>query len=158
MLGADSDFHQFLDSPQRLTVPSDEKERAKAYEKDAKMQAALKGAEFVPVKAEDIGVEAVDDYTLRLKLYQPAPFFLGLLCHQFFRVVHQPTIEKFGKDWVKPQNIVTSGPFKIKVYKPYDELVVEKDPNYWDAANVKLNGIEFYPLDEQTTMQNLYKA
>lgn len=157
-LGADTEFHRFLDSPERLTVSSDEKERAKAYEKDPKMQAALKGKELVPVKAEDIGVEAPDDYTVRLKLYQPAPFFLGLLAHQFFRVVHQPSIEKFGKDWVKPQNIVTSGPFKVKTHKPYDELVVVRDPNYWDAANVKLDGIEFYPLDEQTTMLNLYKA
>jgi oligopeptide transport system substrate-binding protein len=156
--GPDTEFHRFLDQSQRLTVPSDEKTRSKLLETDAKLKAALAGKEFVPVKAEDIGVEAIDDYTLRLKLYQPAPFFLGLLAHQFFRAVHQPTIEKFGKDWVKPENIVTSGAFKISVYKPYDELIVVKDPNNWDAANVKLDGIEFYPLDEQTTMLNLYKA
>lgn len=157
-VGNDSDFHRFLDSPERLSVPSDEKARAKILEKNPKLKAALEGKELVPVKAEDIGVEAVDDYTLRIKLYQPAPFFLGLLAHQFFRVVHQPTIEKFGNNWVKPENIVTSGAFKVSVHKPYDELIVVKDPNYWDAANVKLDGIEFYPLDEQTTMMNLYKA
>ncbi len=157
-VGADTEFHKFLDAPERLTVPSDEKQRNKLTDKDAKLKAALDGKQFVPVKAEDIGVEAVDDYTLRLKLYQPAPFFLGLLAHQFFRVVNQGAIEKFGKDWVKPANIVTSGPFKVVTHKPYDELVVTRDPNYWDAANVHLDGIEFYPLDEQTTMLNLYKA
>ena len=157
-LGAATEFHKFLDSPQRLTVPSDEKERNKLTEKDPKLKAALQGKEFVAVKAEDIGVEAVDDHTVRIKLYQPAPFFIGLLCHQFFRVLHQPSIEKFGKAWLKPENIVTSGAFKISLYKPYDVLTVVKDPMYWDAANVKLAGIEFYPLDEQTTMQNLYKA
>jgi ABC-type oligopeptide transport system substrate-binding subunit len=139
-------------------VPSSEKERAKLYEKDPKLKAAVEGKEFVPVKAEDIGIEAVDDYTVRIKLSQPAPFFLGLLALQFFRVVHQPTIEKYGNDWIRPENIVTSGPFKVSAHKPYDELIVVKDPNYWDAANVKLDGIEFYPLDEQTTMMNLYKA
>ncbi|MCA1625328.1 MAG: peptide ABC transporter substrate-binding protein [Acidobacteria bacterium] len=101
-LGGDSEFHRFLDSPERLYVPSDEKARAKILEKDAKLKAALEGKELVPVKAEDIGIEAVDDYTVRIKLYQPAPFFLGLLG--------------------------------------------------------LLDGIEFYPLDEQTTMMNLYKA
>jgi oligopeptide transport system substrate-binding protein len=156
--GADTEFHRFINSPQRLTVPEDEKERAELVEKDPKLKAALEGKQFVPVRAEDLGVEAVDDYTFRIKLYQPAPFFLGLLAHQFFRVVHQPSIEKFGKDWIKPENIVTSGPFKVKAHRPYDEFIVVKDPNYWDAANVKLDGIEFYPLDEQTTMQNLYKA
>lgn len=156
--GADTEFHRFLDGPERLSVPGTEKERAKLVEKDAKLKAALEGKEFVPVKAEDIGVEAIDDYTLRLKLYQPAPFFVGLLAHQFFRVLSQPAIEKFGKDWLRPQNIVTSGPFKVASYKPYDELVVTRDPNYWDAANIKLDGIKFYPLEEQTTMLNLYKA
>jgi len=119
---------------------------------------SLEKVAFVPVKAEDIGVEAVDDYTLRVKLYQPAPFFLGLLAHQLFRVLHQPTIEKFGTRWTDPANIVTSGAFKLSVHKPYDTLIVVRDPNNWDAANVKLDGIEFYPMDEQTTMMNLYKA
>lgn len=157
-VGTDTEFHKYLDEPERLSVPSDAKERDKLTEKDAKLKAALEGKELVPVKAEDIGVEAIDDYTFRIKLYQPAPFFLGLLAHQFFRVVHQGTIEKFGKDWVKPANIVTSGAFKVVTHRPYDELTVTRDPNYWDAANVHLDGIEFYPLDEQTTMLNLYKA
>lgn len=156
--GPESAMHKFLDEPERLTVPGDEKEREKALKDKPNVKAAIQGKELVPVTAENIGVEAADDYTLRLKLYQPAPFFLGLLAHQFFRVVHQGTIEKFGKDWVKPENIVTSGPFKVKSHHPYDELTVVRDPNYWDAANVKLDGIEFYPLDEQTTMMNLYKA
>ena len=156
--GGDSEFHRFLDSPERLYVPADEKERAKIFEKNPKLKAAVEGRELVPVIAEDIGVEAVDDYTLRLKLYQPAPFFLGLLAHPFFRVIHQPTVEKFGSNWAKPGNIVTSGAFKLVTHKPYDELTVVKDPNYWDAANVKLDGIEFYPMEEITTMMNLYKA
>lgn len=157
-LGGDSEFHRFLDSPERLYVPSDEKERAKIFEKNPKLKTAVEGKEFVPVKAEDIGVEAVNDYTLRVKLHQPAPFFLGLLAHQFFKVVPQKAIEKYGLDWTKPANIVTSGAFKLSVHKPYDEIVVVKDPNYWDAANVKLDGIEFYPMDEATTMMNLYKS
>lgn len=157
-VGTDTEFHKYLDEPERLSVPSEEKERNKILEKDAKLKAAIAGKELVPVKAEDVGVEALDDYTFRIKLYQPAPFFLGLLAHQFFRVLHQGTIEKFGKDWTKAANIVTSGAFKVKTYRPYDVLEVTKDLNYWDAANVKLDGIEFYPLDEQTTMLNLYKA
>jgi oligopeptide transport system substrate-binding protein len=157
-LGPESEFSRFLDGPERLTVPSDEKERTKQTDKDPKLKATLAGKEFVPVKAEDIGVEAVDDYTLRIKLYQPAPFFLGLLAHQFFRVVPHKIIEQWGNDWTRLEHIVTSGAFKLSVHRPYDVLIVTRDPNNWDAANVKLDSIEFYPLDEQTTMMNLYKA
>ncbi len=156
--GPPTEFHKFLDAPERLTVPSDEKDRAKLTEKDEKLKKTLEGKELVPVKAEDIGVEASDDYTLRIKLYQPAPYFLGILAHQFFRVVPQKTIEKFKNAWTRPENIVTSGSYKLAEHRPYDKLVVVKDPNNWDAANVKIDRIEFYPLDEQTTMMNLYKA
>ncbi|CAN5850664.1 hypothetical protein BH20ACI4_BH20ACI4_12780 [soil metagenome] len=156
--GTQTEFHRYINEPIRLTVPGDEKSRAKAFEKDAKLQALVQGKEFVPVEGKDIGVEAVDDYTFRLTLYQPAPFFMGLLGHQFFRIVHQPTVEKFGIDWTRPKNIVTSGAFKLVERRPYDKVIVEKDPTYWDAANVRLQRIEFYPLEEATTMMNLYKA
>ncbi|HKX83463.1 MAG TPA: ABC transporter substrate-binding protein, partial [Pyrinomonadaceae bacterium] len=63
-----NDFHSFLDGPERLTLPESEKDRAKALDANPKLKAAVEGKEFVPAKAEDIGVEAVDDYTLRIKL------------------------------------------------------------------------------------------
>jgi len=157
-LAGDSEFHKFLDEPERLTIPTVETDKVKLLDSDPKLKAAVEGKELVPVKAEDIGVEAVDDYTFRIKLYQPAPYFVGLLGHQFFRVVPSSVIEKFGDRWSRPENIVTSGAFKVLAHRPYDELIVVKDPNNWDAANVKLDRIEFYPLDEQTTMLNLYKA
>ncbi|MGH9819842.1 MAG: peptide ABC transporter substrate-binding protein, partial [Pyrinomonadaceae bacterium] len=91
-------------------------------------------------------------------LRQSAPFFLGLLAHQFFRLVPQKAIEKWGKDWIRPEHILTCGPFRIREYRPYDVLYVEKDPNYWDAANVHLAGIKFYPVEDLSTEMNLYKA
>lgn len=156
--GPDTEFHRFINSPARLTVPYDKKQLQEYLEKNPTMKEVLEGKELVPVRAEDIGVEAIDDYTLRLKLELPAPYFLDLLGHQFFRVVHRGTIEKYGKDWTRPENIVTSGAFRLAVHRPYDVLIVVKNPEYWDAENVSLDRIEFYPLEEQTTMMNLYKA
>jgi ABC-type oligopeptide transport system substrate-binding subunit len=154
----DTDFHKFMHSPERLVVPSDEKERQKAFKADPKLQALVAGKELVPVKAEDIGVEAVDPYTLRITMRQPAPYFLGLVPHQFFRVIPQKVVEKYGINWTKPENFVGSGPFKLQEHKPYNQLVVVRNPYFWDAANVHLDRIVFYPLEEQTTMMNLYKA
>lgn len=153
-----ADIHSFLDQPERLTLAGDEAGREKAFKAAPELKAQTAGCSFQPVKAEDIGVEAIDDHTLRIKLYQPAPYFLGLLGHQFFRVVSKDVVEKFGSRWSRPENIVTSGAFKLLEHRPYDRLVVVRDPNHWDAANVHLDRIEFFPLDEQTTMQNLYKA
>jgi len=156
--GPDTEFNRFLRGPERITLDGDEKKRSKALDADAKLKAAVEGGELVPVKAEDIGVEAIDDRTPRISLRQSAPYFLGLLAHQFFRLVPQQAIEAHGKEWTRSANIVTCGAYRIKEYRPYDKLVVERDPNYWDAANVHLDRIEFYPVEELSTIMNLYKA
>jgi oligopeptide transport system substrate-binding protein len=143
----------------RLTVAGDEKGREKEFKANPHLKAAAEGKEFVPVKAEDLGVEAVDDYTVRVTLSQSAPYFVGLLPHQFFRLVPRRAIEQHGDArWTKPGNIITCGPFRMKEWRPYDALVVERDPMYWDAARVRLQEIRFYPSDSNTTTMNLYKA
>lgn len=156
--GPDTAFHQFMHSPPRLTLPGDEAVRNKLLAKNPKMQAAVQGKEFVPVSAEDIGVEAVDDYTVRITLSQPAAYFLGMMGHQLFRLVPRKVIEKYGDQWTRPEHIVTCGAFKVKESLPYSELVVERDPLYWDAANVKLDEIHFYVSVDNPTTLNLYKV
>jgi len=109
-------------------------------------------------RAEDVGMVALDDYTLKISLTQPLPFLSGLMAHQFFRVVPRKVIEKYGDAWTQPEHIVTSGAFKVQTWRPYDRLIVVRDPMYWDAGRVKLDQITFYPLEDITTMMNLYKA
>ena len=155
---ADTDFHKFMHSPERMVLPGDEKKRAKVVEANPKLKAALAGKQLVPVAGKDIGVEAVNDYTLRISLAQPAPFFLSLMPHQFFRVVNRKAIEKFGGAWTLEQNIVTSGPYTLAAWKHYDRVIVKRDPMYWDAGNVKLDGIVFYLVVDSSTVMNLYKA
>ena len=155
---SDSTFHQFMHSPTRLTLPGSEKTRAKVLDANPKLKAAVADKELVPVKAEDIGVEAVDKYVVRISLAQPAPFFLGLLAHQVFRLVPRKAIEQYGDRWTDPKNIVTCGPFKVKSWRPYDSLVVERDPMYWDAAKVRLDELYFYPMADNPSIMNLYKV
>ncbi|MSO56510.1 MAG: peptide ABC transporter substrate-binding protein [Acidobacteria bacterium] len=109
-------------------------------------------------RAEDVGIEAVDDYTLKIRLTGPVPFLHGLVAHQFFRLVPQKAIEKYGDGWTRPENIVTCGAFKLNTWRPYDRLIVVRDPMYWDASRVKLDQITFYPVEDSTTQMNLYKA
>ena len=86
------------------------------------------------------------------------PFFVSMMPHVFFRVLHQKTIETFGAAWTDAANIVTSGPFKLEAWKHYDRINVVRNPMYWDARSVKLDGIVFYLLQDNTTIMNLYKA
>ncbi len=109
-------------------------------------------------RAEDVGIEAVNDYMLKFRLATPVPFLAGLLTHQFFRLVPKKAIEKYGDAWTEPQNIVTCGTFKVQSWRHYDRLIVVRDPMNWDAAAVKLDQITFYPVEDSTTQMNLYKA
>ena len=154
----DTAFHQQMHTPLRLTLPGDEKARAKRIDADPKLKALVAGKEFVTVTEKDLGVEAVDQYTLRLSLVQQAPFFLGLLAHQVFRLQPQKIVEKYGDAWTQPEHIVTCGAFKVKTWIPYDKIVLERDPMNWDAATVKLDEIHFIPIVDQHTVMNMYKV
>ena len=155
---SDSQFHQLMHTPLRLVLPRKEKDRNAAIESNPRLKAAMAGKQLVAVTANDVGVEAVDDYTLRISLSNPAPYFIGMMPHQFFRALHQKTIERFGAAWTDAANIVTSGPFKLENWKHYDRIVVTRDPNNWDTANVKLDKIIFLMITDNNTMLSLYKA
>jgi oligopeptide transport system substrate-binding protein len=144
--------------PARLLIPADPKPQKKVLDANPKLKAAIAGKQLVKVKAEDVGIEAVDDYTLRITLTKPAPYFLSMIAHPFFRVLHQKTVEGFQSGWTDADKIVTSGPFKLETWKHYDRISVVRDPMYWDAANVRLDRIIFYLITENTTIMNLYKA
>ncbi|CAN5510085.1 peptide ABC transporter substrate-binding protein [soil metagenome] len=100
-------------------------------------------------KVEDVGVQAIDDYTLQVTMEKPTPFFDKLIALTAFRPVPRDAIEKFGKDWTKPENIVTSGAFKLTERTPKNQTVVERNPLFWDNANTKLEKIVFIS-DEKT--------
>ena len=155
---SDTAFHRAMHAPVRLVLPGAEKARKAAIEGDPKLKAAVAGKQFVAVTADDVGIEAVDDYTLRMILMKPAPYFISMMPHQFFRALHRKTVEQFGDTWTDPAHMVTSGPFKLQSWNHYDRIVVVRDPMYWDAQTVKLDRIVFYLLADNTTMMSLYKA
>ena len=111
-----------------------------------------------------VGVTAPDDLTLVVELDNPTPFFLQLLTHMSYFPVHQATIEAFGAPdergtrWTRPGNHVGNGPFKLKEWVLNRSIVVEKNEHYWDADNVKLNRIVFYPIQNVTTEERMFRA
>lgn len=150
-----------------LFVPADKDDRDKLLAGDAAKKKAAKpelarfieGKEIVPITAEMIGVRAADDYTFVVTLEAPTAFFVKTLMHQFFRPVPRQAIEKYGNQmWIKPANIVCSGAFNLTVWSPYDKIVVERNPMFWDNANTKLDRIIFPPTEELTTAMNMYKG
>ncbi|MDG1820034.1 MAG: peptide ABC transporter substrate-binding protein [Porticoccaceae bacterium] len=111
-----------------------------------------------------VGIKALDDYTLQIKLENPTPYFLQLLDHYSLFPVHRPTVEKFGQAdergtrWTFQGNLVGNGAFQLDQWKINRYLSVVKNPYYWDANKVKLNQIYFYPTENITTEERMFRA
>jgi oligopeptide transport system substrate-binding protein len=152
--------HDFVYSYNRILHPK----MAAPY---SSMLYFLKNAqEFNEGKIEDfdrVGVKAKDDFTLVCTLKSPTPFFPDVVKHTTWLPVHQPTIEKFGKmtdsftEWQKPGNHVSNGAFKLTEWRINAHVKVRRNPHYWDAKNVKPNGINFYPIDNTFTEEKAFR-
>ena len=111
-----------------------------------------------------VGVKALGDYVLQVTLTEPIPYFLQLLDHYSTYPVHRATIEKFGTAdqrgtrWTFEGNIVGNGAFQLKEWKINRRITVERNPHYWNAENVRLNQVVFYPTENVTTEERMFRA
>lgn len=112
----------------------------------------------------DVGVRALDPHTLELRLTGPTPYFLSMLKHYSWFPVHPPTIEATGSyldvsgRWTRPKTFVGNGPYLLKEWKDYQWILAEKDPNYWDAENVHLKTIYFFPIEDDNTENRMFMS
>jgi oligopeptide transport system substrate-binding protein len=105
-----------------------------------------------------VGAKALDDRTLQVTLRCPTAYFLDLTSFYTLYPVPRWAVEAHGKDWIKPGKIVSNGPFRLVSWVPQKEVVVEKNPQHWDAASVKLQKAVFLPTDDINTAYKQFLA
>jgi oligopeptide transport system substrate-binding protein len=130
----------------------------------ANMLYLIDGAEdFHKGKIDDfsyVGVDAIDDHTLQIRLKEPTVYFLNLAAHCSYYPVPCAIIEKCGpldspaNPWTRSNNIVSNGPFVLSEWKIGDKLCVTRNSNYWNGA--KLDAIEFYPISDPITEERSF--
>ncbi|PKM94066.1 MAG: peptide ABC transporter substrate-binding protein [Firmicutes bacterium HGW-Firmicutes-1] len=107
---------------------------------------------------EDVGIKVIDDKTLEVVLEQPAPFFLELTAFYALFPVNKKVAEG-NPEWSKdPSTYVSNGPFKLTEWVHKSKIVLSKDDNYYDAKNVKLDGIELGILEDENTAWQKYEG
>lgn len=152
--------HDFVYSYQRMLHPD-------LGAKYAQLLYLLKNAkdfnEGTLTDFSQVGVKALDDHTLEITLKGPTPYFLGLLKHHSWHPVHPPTIEAAGgmtkpdSNWTR-DNYVGNGPYRMKKWVISKIVEVERSPTYWDAENVSINEIHFFPIDDINTEDQVFNA
>ncbi len=122
----------------------------------------IKGAEAAKENGgslDDIAVTAQDEQTLVVELQQPTAYFLELTAfYSFFPVNHKVVDGKDGWANELTADYVTNGPFLFDTWKHKDNIVLKKNPNYWDADTVKLETITMYMIEDENTAKQMYDS
>ena len=116
----------------------------------------LKGGQAVnegKAPGETLGAAALDARTVQLTLAHPAPYLPELLKHQSFFPVPRHVVEKYGDGWVQPGRYVSNGPFRLTGWRLGDRVTAEKNPHFWDARNVCLDRVNYYPTPDVVTAE-----
>ncbi|MGV6989561.1 ABC transporter substrate-binding protein [Testudinibacter sp. P80/BLE/0925] len=106
----------------------------------------------------ELGVKALDAHTLQLTLNSSIPYVDKLVEHYVLYPVHKATVEKFGDQWTKKENMVNNGAFKLDSLIVNEKAELSPNPQYWDNANTVLTKVTLLPIESSTTDMNRYRA
>ncbi|WP_346887579.1 peptide ABC transporter substrate-binding protein [Clostridium sp. UBA1056] len=111
-------------------------------------------------KAEELGVKAIDDKTLEFTLKSPCPYFLELTYYKVMQPQRQDIVEQHGDKYGSEADaMMYSGPFVISEWVHNNKVEFTKNPEYWDAENVKLEKATMKIIkDENARMNELYNG
>ncbi|WP_061301827.1 peptide ABC transporter substrate-binding protein, partial [Clostridium botulinum] len=122
----------------------------------------IKGAEAYNQgkgSVEDVGVKAIDDKTLEVTLAAPCSYFLDLTAFTCYLPVNKTTVEANKDTWaLNAETYVSNGPFKMTKYGMKDEIVLEKNENYYDVNNIKLDKLNVKLVTEDTSAWASFKT
>ena len=106
----------------------------------------------------ELGVRAVDDHTLEVKLNTPLPYFPAMTTYATLFPAHRATIEAHGADWTAPGNMVSNGAYTLEevVLNEYHTRV--KNPMYWGADNVIIEKVTGLVINDSNQALTRYRA
>lgn len=107
---------------------------------------------------EELGVEALDERTLLIRLAAPTPWLLELLSHPVSSPLYRPALEQHGEDFARPGRLVSNGPFFLSEWKENTQVVLARNHNYWDRRSVAIDRVEYYAIEDQRVELERYLA
>ena len=124
------------------------------------LQDSIKGlAEYISGESNDfstVGVKAVDDYTVQYTLNKPESFWNSKVTTATMLPVNEEFLNSKGSDYgaPTPSSILYNGPYLLKSLTSKSVIEYEKNPNYWDKDNVKIDNIKltFYDGSDQESL------
>lgn len=117
----------------------------------------IEPAKQVLLDFSEVGIRALDDCTIEMRLEEPTPFWLELLNYHALLPMNQTCLETHGTPaWTKAENIVTNGPYRVAFRRIRDRIRLVKNEHYWDPDRAQLNIVDALAITPQVTMFNLF--
>ncbi len=111
------------------------------------------------LKAPDsLGVEAPEEFRLRIRLTNATPYFLGLLTHPSAFPVHPASIEQHGDAFAKAGNLLSNGAYKLDSWELGSVIRLSRNENYWNNAGTAIDKVHHYVTPEPQVELNRYRA
>ncbi|WP_346870946.1 peptide ABC transporter substrate-binding protein [Clostridium sp. UBA5119] len=106
-------------------------------------------------KAEDLGVKAIDEKTVEFTLASPCAYFLDLTYFKVMQPQREDIVKEHGDKYGSEANsMVYCGPFMISEWVHNNKVEFVKNPEYWDAENVKLDKVTMKIIKEESARMN----
>ncbi|QLB21231.1 oligopeptide ABC transporter substrate-binding protein OppA [Vespertiliibacter pulmonis] len=109
-------------------------------------------------KPEELGVKALDAHTLQLTLTDPVPYLIGMTSHHSTLPIPKSVVEKFGDAWVKEENLVGNGAYRLTKHVINEKIEFERSPTYWNNKETAINKATFLAIPLATTDVQRYRA
>lgn len=105
-----------------------------------------------------VGVKALDEKTLQVTLRAPTKYFESLLGFISFKPSRKDLVEKYGQAYAADADkMAYNGPFIIKEWKHEQEIVLEKNPDYWDKDKIKLDRVRILIINDPNTAYQMFE-
>jgi len=149
--------HDFVYSWRRLADPN----TGSQYNFMLETAAIVNASEIIKgnLAVEELGVTALDDYTLEVKLAVPVPYFISVITFPSFLPLSEEFVASHGDSFgTSIETTLFNGPFVLSTWETEYEYVMTKNPTYWEADRVKLDTIQSRIVKDSNTAINLYEA
>ena len=110
------------------------------------------------VGPENVGIEVVDDYTLKVTLESPLPYFDKMVKIFTYMPLNEKFFSTVGEKYMtSPETAISSGAYIIKSWTRDSDILFEKNPNYWNKDAIKLEAVQIKFINDSEASLNAFK-
>lgn len=107
---------------------------------------------------KNLGIQLAGGDTVEFKLIKPISYFKYFIAQPTFYIVHPSMYDATSSAWTDPAKFITNSAYKLKEWKVNDRIILEKNKEFYDAANTKLERIVIIPVGDESASYNLYQS